>query len=137
MSFVLDASVAVAWCLPDEQSAYADLVIEVLRDSYAIAPPLWRLEVVNALLVAERRKRLSKADAEAAIRRMAILPIRIDASPAGEFGSEFFVARETALTAYDASYLLCASRLGLPLATADAKLRKAAAYLAIPVFSPR
>jgi predicted nucleic acid-binding protein len=132
--FVLDASVAVAWCLPDEQNAYADAVIEALRDSYAVAPCIWQLEVSNALLVAERRKRLRRGDADAAIGRLAILPIRIDAAPAGKIGAELAIAREAALSTYDASYLLCAAGLDLPLATIDAGLRRAAATLSVPLF---
>jgi len=56
--FVLDASVTLAWCFPDEGSKHTEAILDLLADgAEAIAPPIWPLEVANALLVGERRKR--------------------------------------------------------------------------------
>ena len=111
--------------MPDERNDYADLVIDLLTSSHAVVPAIWRLEVINALLVAERRKRISLADSDSAAQRLATLPIRHDERES-ELGSELSFARETGLSAYDASYLQCASRLALPLATIDRRLAELA-----------
>ena len=60
--FVLDTSVTMAWCFDDESNPYADAVLESLAENKAIAPEIWLLEVSDVLVVAERRKRMTKAD---------------------------------------------------------------------------
>ena len=62
-AFVLDASVALAWCFQDEAAPEADEALEALQEARALVPSLWFLEVANALLVAERRCRLSRPEA--------------------------------------------------------------------------
>jgi predicted nucleic acid-binding protein len=57
-SVVLDASVALAWCFPDEQSGYADQVLQELEGRPVVVPSIWALEIANGFLVGERRKRL-------------------------------------------------------------------------------
>jgi hypothetical protein len=46
--FVIDASVALAWCFDDEASRAADAVLERLENEAAVAPAHWPLEVANA-----------------------------------------------------------------------------------------
>ena len=60
-AFVLDASVALAWCFADEATPATDVLLDRLADEDAVAPALWGLEVANALTMAERRGRLSVA----------------------------------------------------------------------------
>jgi len=64
-SIVIDASVALAWCFQDEANDYADDVLVALEGHAMLVPALWPIEITNALLVAERRKRVK----ESAIRR--------------------------------------------------------------------
>ncbi len=118
---VLDASVALAWCFPDESSPGAEKLLDSMADgSKAIVPAIWPFEVGNALLSAERRKRLSIAQVTAALRNLALLPIAIDSVQTEfVFGDVLAVARHTQLTEYDAAYLKLALRQGLPLATLD------------------
>ncbi len=59
--FVLDCSVAIAWLFDDEASDETDSVLEFLRTNNAIVPSIWRLEVVNVLVQAEKRNRLKQA----------------------------------------------------------------------------
>jgi predicted nucleic acid-binding protein len=59
---VVDASVALAWCFPDEASDYADGVLVALEGRTLIVPAVWALEITNAVLVAERRKRVKRSD---------------------------------------------------------------------------
>lgn len=59
MAFVFDASVALAWCFPDETNAYADALLRRFRDETAMVRAIWPLEVANALVVGVRRSRLT------------------------------------------------------------------------------
>ena len=58
--FVLDASIVLTWCFPDEEAQKAEKISEriALGDKPAV-PAFWRHEVLNALLVGEKRKRLT------------------------------------------------------------------------------
>jgi predicted nucleic acid-binding protein len=126
--FVLDASVAIAWCFEDETTKFTESVLNLLTDgAEAVVPAIWPLEVGNALLIAERRGRIVLARATALLHQIAGLPIAvspIDASQA--FEQILAVARQQSLTEYDASYLELALRKGFPLATLDAELRRSA-----------
>jgi len=129
-SFVLDASVTVAWCFEDETTAYTEAVLEFLTSgAKAVAPPLWPYEVANSLAVAERRRRTSSAKVEAFLDRLARFPISIDFgdSPVvSVFAKVLALARRVRLSVYDAAYLELALRAGLPLASLDADLKRAA-----------
>lgn len=59
MQFVLDCSVAISWCLVDENSDYANAILAMIPDAEAFVPGIWSLEIANVLLVAERRNRLN------------------------------------------------------------------------------
>ena len=59
--FVLDCSVTMAWCFDDEATPYTDGVRDSLADKRAVVPSIWPLEVANATIVGERRKRLDEA----------------------------------------------------------------------------
>ena len=125
---VLDASVALAWCFPDESSAGAERLLDSMADgSKAIVPAIWPFEIANALLTAERRKRLSMAQVTSTLKELALLPITIDGVQVESvFGEVLAVARQGQLTEYDAAYLELALREALPLATLDDRLRRAA-----------
>ena len=57
--FVLDCSIAVAWLFEDESTPKADELLDRLKDSGALVPALWRLELGNVLARAERLKRIT------------------------------------------------------------------------------
>jgi len=125
---VLDASVAVAWCFPEESTAFTEGVLDLLASgTEALTAAIWPFEVANALLMGEKRKRISIAQVTTVLQRISALsitvdPIRTDAA----FGQILSVARQEQLTEYDAAYLELALREGLPLATLDTGLRRAA-----------
>lgn len=76
---VLDASVTLAWAMAGE--ADTDLAVSVLRrvaEEGAVVPALWRLEVGNGLLMAERRKRIRSERVDSVWRQLAEQPIEID-----------------------------------------------------------
>jgi predicted nucleic acid-binding protein len=127
---VLDSSIALSWCLPDESGT--DQIQQAVAASGAIAPMHWPLEVANALLMAERRQRIDAEFRNAALRDLAALPITLDAETAARAWNETLsLAEAYRLTTYDAAYLELAQRLALPLATLDGELRVAAQALGI------
>jgi predicted nucleic acid-binding protein len=125
--FVLDTSVAASWFFEDEGGDYSSVVLESLNNAEAFVPSLWPLEITNVLIIAERRKRCSEAEAARFIELLDNLPITIDEETAHRaMHATYQLAREYGLTAYDASYLELAMRLGVPLATMDRQLADAA-----------
>jgi len=131
--FVVDASVTLAWCFPDEHTTYAEAVLDRLANGVeAMAPAIWPFEVANALLVGEKRQRVTVAQVTAILRRIADLPISVDPVQIDRaFQQVLPLARQAQLTEYDASYLELALRLGLPIATLDAQLRQSAKAVGI------
>ena len=125
--FVLDCSVAMAWCFADEAGAATDdLRRSLAQGKGALVPGHWPLEVSNAILVAERRGRVTYAQAVRFLTLLGQLPIETDPeTPARSFFAVFPLARESGLTSYDAAYLELAVRSGSPLATLDQKLAAA------------
>jgi predicted nucleic acid-binding protein len=135
--FVLDGSVALAWYFADEADAYADEVGRQLPAVEAIVPTIWPLEVANAVLMGERRKRSTPAQAATWISHLLTLPITVDGeTSAHALGAILNLARMQSLSAYDAAYLELAMRRGLPLATLDDQLKVAAAAVGVPLFVP-
>ena len=127
MSLVLDASVALAWCLDDETSAYADTVLDVLASSEATVASHWGLEVSNGLLSAERRGRIGADEGPKLTSWILSLPIAVDpVSRSRALTTTHRLARTHGLASYDAAYLELAIRYGEPLATLDQELAAAA-----------
>ncbi|HEY6056463.1 MAG TPA: type II toxin-antitoxin system VapC family toxin [Candidatus Limnocylindrales bacterium] len=124
--FVVDASVALAWCFTDESNASADRALERLAEDSALAPSIWPFEVANGLRTAERGGRLGPGDLARLRELLRALPVYLDVVDLETaVGEVLAVARSLDLTAYDAAYLTLASRRGLALATVDARLRRA------------
>lgn len=132
MAFVVDASIAAAWVLPDEEAALADLALDRLGVETARVPSLFWHELRNLLLSAERRRRIDERYAWNSMKRLRSLPILC---PGGEDDhSVMTLARAHGLTAYDASYLALAVRDNCMLASLDKKLNSAAAAEGLPSF---
>ena len=125
MAFVLDASITSCWAFEDEDHPDARLALHQMRSEEAVVPCLWWFEVRNTLVVNERRRRIAESDTAAFLLNLSRLRIRIDRAP--DEGAVLRLARTHRLSVYDAAYLELAQREGLPLATLDADLRKAAA----------
>jgi predicted nucleic acid-binding protein len=133
-AFVLDCSVALAWFLPAERSAATEALLDQVVEAGAVVPALWRLEVGNVLLMAERQGRISRAHRLAALAALRQLPISIDPETADHaWGAAMELAATHALTLYDAAYLELALRAGLPLATLDRALGQAARAVGLAV----
>lgn len=125
--FVVDASVTASWVLPDENVQRSEALRRRLVEEDAHVPVVWPAEAANALLIAERRGRVSAEDVQAALLDLRLSPIVVDEPDRDRIWSETVrLAREHRLTVYDASYLELALRLALPLATLDRRLSEAA-----------
>ena len=125
--FVVDASVVLTWCFPDEHAALGHRVALMFKagDS-AIAPSFWPHEVLNALLVGEKRKRISADLVRTFLADLAALPIVLEGFPADLiFGRIRALSRRHGLTPYDAAYLDLAQVSSVPLATLGEDLIRA------------
>jgi predicted nucleic acid-binding protein len=136
-AFVLDCSVTLRWFFADEVDAYADAVAHVFPSASAIVPGIWPLEVANALLMGERRKRSTIAQASKWLDHMRSLPIAVDEDTTARAWSEIVsLGRSQGLSAYDAAYLELALRRGLPLASLDERLKGAADAIGVNSYQP-
>ena len=126
MAFVLDASIAIAWVVPSQATAYTKRIrLRARREPYHV-PVIFAAEVANVLVVLERRGILNEPGAEAAAEVLGRLnpivhPLNLDLPELRRLAKRF------GLTAYDASYLALALELRLPVACGDRLLKTALA----------
>jgi predicted nucleic acid-binding protein len=133
MSFVLDNSVALAWCFEDEQTPAVMALLDRLVETGAIAPMLWPLEALDGLLAAERRRRIDGVKRGRLMGFLRDLPIVLDLDTANRvWEATVSLAERFKLTVYDAAYLEVAQRRRLPLASLDQALIAAATALHLP-----
>ena len=135
MGIVFDCSVTLAWFLKDERTAFTDSTFELMETAEGWVPFLWRLEFPNALLFAERKKRLGREQRLEILDNAAQLALRTD-GVLPDIRSLSELAERSALTVYDASYLELALRSGFDLVTLDRDLADAAATAGVAVHSP-
>lgn len=127
----------MTWLFPDEATSASLALLNRLTSEAAIVPALWPLEVANVTLNnvtlnGEKRSRITRADADEFIMLLHGLRISVEDDIERRAWDEVLrLAREQSLTVYDAAYLELAQRLGLPLATLDKDLIRAAMALGI------
>jgi predicted nucleic acid-binding protein len=132
LSLVIDASILAAWFLDETSDPRVERAFDTVTRVETRAPSLLTYEIRNALLMSERRNRITEAMSAAFLRDLALLPIRLE--PAGDGVSVMTLARTRKLTVYDAAYLELAKRERLPLATLDRALEKAAVAEGVALF---
>jgi predicted nucleic acid-binding protein len=126
--FVADASVTLPWRFEDEATEWTEALLDrVQAGEKIVVPAHWPLEVANGLLIARRHGRVTASQISEFIEDLAAFSIRFElpSSPA-QWPAILALAEQHRLTAYDAAYLELAKRTGLPLATLDGDLLKAA-----------
>jgi predicted nucleic acid-binding protein len=130
---VIDASIALSWLLPDEATDSSLAARDELQAAEAIwVAAHWRLEVCNALWMAERRKRLDATGVAQAVSLMAQLPVLVDPETDDHAGAATLaLSRQHELSVYDAAYLELALRRGAALASLDGPLRAIAKRLKV------
>lgn len=118
---VVDASVALKWYLDDEdhgQKAMNLLTRYVADEIDILAPSLLEYEVVNGLIIAQRRGRIKEEKVLSAIEGFASLGITMT-NLASCYSRVIHFCRTYSRSAYDASYMAAADKEGMPLITAD------------------
>ena len=135
MSHVVDCSITLPWFLEDERTKFTDQILNALHEVEYWVPSIWRLEMVNGLLMAERRKRIDKAWRIESVDQASRLKVRVDLVQPG-MSAVANLADRHGLTAYDAAYLELAVRQKFGLITQDRDLVRAADAEGLPVQSP-
>lgn len=137
MSLIIDASVAIAWSLPDETSAFAVSVLERIRLEGATTPVLFKFETANVLHVAMRRGRITPQVRDRILRDYESLALTYDLDCLTSVWTAVpHLSEKHGLSAYDATYLEVATRRRAPLATLDRKLARAVEAEGISLFQP-
>jgi predicted nucleic acid-binding protein len=135
MAFVLDCSVTLPWFLEDERTEFTDALLFSVKTAEYWVPAIWCLEFPNALLVAERRKRIDRGRRLEALDQVARLLVRVDNEPIG-MKAVSGIAERHDLSTYDAAYLELAVRLSAGLITLERTLAQAASLEGIAVQAP-
>ena len=135
MAFVVDASVTLPWFLEDERTVFTDSLLDVINSVDFWAPAVWCLEIPNALLVAERKRRIDRTGRLEALDQAARLRIKVD-SALPDMKAISGLAERRSLSTYDAAYLELAIRQDFGLITLDRLLAKAALAEGVPLEAP-
>jgi len=131
-SFIIDCSMTMAWCFPDEATVKSSQLLDRLEAETVLVPSLWFLEVTNVLAIAERRKRITAVKADQFLSLLDNFDIEVDDTAAGRaFHHLLLLCRSHRLTSYDAVYLDLAMRRNLALASLDDDLRREAKALGV------
>lgn len=110
------------------------VLLDRVSETGASVPQLWPIEALNTLLVAERRGRIDAHERFRLTEFLEQLPVAIDDDTASRlWRATSQLALTHRLTAYDATYLELALRLGQPLATNDRELSQAAIRAGVAV----
>jgi predicted nucleic acid-binding protein len=135
MNFVLDSSLALTFVFTDEATPATDAVLDSLgQGAKAFVPALWRWEVANVLLVAERGKRITQATAQQHLSQFKALPIEVDDAALDQvWTATHALGQKHKLSSYDATYLEMAIRLAVALGSLDSELRAAAKVEKVPL----
>lgn len=127
MSLVVDASMAIAWLFPEQQTEVSRAALKRVASEGAFAPSLWKLEVANVLRISVRRKQCDEAFSASSLDLLSRLQVTIDQETDDHaWGQTRKLAADYDLTIYDAAYLELALRRDCVLATLDGKLALAA-----------
>ncbi|MEK6708497.1 MAG: type II toxin-antitoxin system VapC family toxin [Pseudomonadota bacterium] len=139
MSFVLDNSVTMRWFFGDgkpQHLAYAGKVLDAMKNTSARVPATWGLEVANVIARAEAKDLVTEARSGVFLEMLEGVAIEVDmATFSHALSHTLQLARRYKLSAYAASYLELALRLGIPLATFDEDLQKAAKKAGVKKFA--
>lgn len=127
-SFIIDCSIAMAWCFEDESTQKTDQLLYLLKEQEGLVPSIWLLEIANVLRMAEEKNRISSEHSISFYQLLTSLPIRIVSNASLVYSEQCLkLARDYRLTAYDAAYLELALRYkSVSLASLDRALCAAA-----------
>jgi len=126
------------WCFENTSTPYSEEVLEqLLVGQQAHVPVLWLYEVVSVLAKAQRTASITAENVHGFLEDLRSLDIIVDDDSFGHIFSDVHgLAVKHGLSGYDAAYLELAIRKGMPLATLDEDLQKAASAAGISLFQP-
>lgn len=135
MPLVVDASLTLAWCFPDESTEATERARERAGGDTIVVPAHWAIEVANGLAVGRRRGRIENSEISAFCGALDRLDVRIEESPDAIRLPELIErAARLDLTSYDVAYVLLASAIGSALGTLDRRIIATAGSLGIETF---
>ena len=117
--FVVDASVAIKWFVPEPHAGEAKRLLSESNDLWA--PDLFWAEAGNILWKKWRRKELSRDEARAALQELKRFPLRITSSEHLS-DSAWGLAADLNRSFYDSLYMALAASHSCPMVTADERL---------------
>ena len=136
MAFVVDASVTMGWFLQSQTNPLTIAAQDALTHDVGWVPTHFGIEVGRALRLHERRKLIAPDIVDEALARLRHLPLKQDRDETiNLIPSIVALARHHNLRVADAAYLELALRLGVPLATRDASLARAATQAGATLFT--
>lgn len=136
MPLVVDSSVALVWCLPDEENELAARALRAAAAQGVLVPSIWQYEVANALRSAVSQRRVAASDLPAAVRLLNTLRVKsLDLQLGALAGPVVALALQHDLSIYDAAFVELSRRESLPLATLDDHMRIAATAAGCQLFA--
>jgi predicted nucleic acid-binding protein len=137
MSFVLDASAAVALHFADECAPFVAMEEDLRNGEEAFTAPNFFQEVMEAIRRTIREGRTTSADAAAWLTvldsyRITPVPLHPCAGSA-----TWLIAEQLNVSAYDAGYIAIAKARGLPLFSRDDAILKRAPKAGVQVLPPK
>lgn len=128
MNLIVDASMALSWLFErqkSEEKSASVKTLEALSEVDARVPELWHIEIINALLVGERRGVITQAQTSDFLFKLSRLPIKTDVRSSSSRDVILALAREYQLSSYGTLYLDLALNINAVLATFDKNLARA------------
>ena len=119
-----------------QELAYAGKVLDAMKLGKALVPATWGLEVANVIARAEAKGWVTEARSGEFLEMLEGVDIDVDSATFAQALSDTLqLASRYKLSSYAASYLELAIRLGMPLATLDEDLQKAAKKAGVKKFA--
>lgn len=137
-SFVLDLSVAASWAIPLQYTVYSHRVQSRLAmGTAAIVATNWPLDLIDRFITAVSRTETTQQRVGNSLVSLQFYRIYLDVDGPHRAWPELFdLVRVYSVPTRDAAYLDLALRMGLPLATIDPALTRAASAAGVSIFTP-
>jgi predicted nucleic acid-binding protein len=135
---VIDASAALSWMLPSQETSAARNLLDQLDSFELMAPAIFQFEVFNGLVSLRRRRILTESGYAEALSVLDELQITLDdAIPVDDFTGLASFAQLTGLSLFDSCYLKLALDTGAELVSRDGLLVGVAAHAGVGVHDLR
>lgn len=127
MDVIADTNIFLAVALNEREKTR---IIQLTADAWVVAPEILPYEIGNALSAMVKGRKLSEAEALAAEKFAARIPVRLVGV---DVQASLQIALEHNIYAYDAYFLQCARVYSHPLLTLDRRMKQVADQLGVKV----